>query len=101
MATFFVARPVGIGISLIGSDISLKAKAFMAWFGPKGVATMSFSLYVLGHLADSQKVVDIASLCVLFSILAHGLTDVPGVNWIAKQAQGDPSLREEPAQAGA
>lgn len=84
--TFFVARPVGIGISLTGTDLSFRAKAFMAWFGPKGVATMSFSLFVLGHLANSQEVVDIASLCVLFSIIAHGLTDVPGANWIAKHS---------------
>ena len=84
--TFFVARPVGIGLSLMGTDLSLQAKAFIAWFGPKGVATMSFSLYVLGHLANSGEVVDIASLCVLFSIIAHGLTDVPGANWIAKRS---------------
>ena len=99
--TFFIARPLGIGVALTGTDLTLKAKAFMAWFGPKGVATMSFSLYVLGHLADSQEVVDIASLCVLFSIIAHGLTDVPGTNWIAKHGpttpNGDPATTQTAA----
>jgi NhaP-type Na+/H+ or K+/H+ antiporter len=99
--TFLVARPIGIGVSLAGTDLSLRAKAFMAWFGPKGVATMSFSLFVLGHLANSQEIVDIASLCVIVSIIAHGLTDVPGTNWIAKHSAEQPAGGDGVGQTGA
>jgi NhaP-type Na+/H+ or K+/H+ antiporter len=56
----------------------------MAWFGPKGVATMTFSLLVL---ADGfPRIFDLAALCVFASILAHGLTDTPGSNWVAARA---------------
>ena len=44
-----VARPVAIWIALAGTSVDTATKGFMAWFGPKGVATMTFSLFVLGE----------------------------------------------------
>ena len=52
------------------------SKAFIAWFGPKGVATMTFALFVLGSSAPAAgRIVGIAALAVFVSIIAHGLTD--------------------------
>ena len=51
----------------------------MAWFGPKGVATMTFALLVLAEgVPDGERIFNLAALCVFASILAHGLTDTPG-----------------------
>ncbi|MCX6388835.1 MAG: sodium:proton antiporter [Solirubrobacterales bacterium] len=85
VTTFLIARPIGVGVSLAGTGLPKSTKAFMAWFGPKGVATMSFSLLVLGRVSGSQEIFDIAALCVIVSIIVHGLTDVPGANWIGKR----------------
>jgi NhaP-type Na+/H+ or K+/H+ antiporter len=58
----------------------------MAWFGPKGVATMTFSLLVLtSHFAAAGRIFDLAALCVVVSVLAHGLTDTPGSEWLARR----------------
>ena len=60
----------------------------MAWFGPKGVATMTFSLLVLGEgFAGAERIFNLAALCVFASILAHGLTDTPGSNWVRSAVQ--------------
>jgi NhaP-type Na+/H+ or K+/H+ antiporter len=84
-----VARPVALAIALIGTGVSRAALAFMAWFGPKGVATMTFSLLVLGSgVPGAERMYDIAALVVLCSIVAHGLTDTPGSEWMARQAGG-------------
>jgi NhaP-type Na+/H+ or K+/H+ antiporter len=57
----------------------------MSWFGPKGVATMAFALFVLGSAApEAERVFNIAALAVLVSIIAHGLTDHAGSEWIAR-----------------
>ena len=48
VVTLLVARPVALAIALVGTRVSRATLAFMAWFGPKGVATMTFSLLVLG-----------------------------------------------------
>ncbi|MFM8561005.1 MAG: cation:proton antiporter [Solirubrobacterales bacterium] len=86
---FLVARPVAIWISLIGTRLKLdvETKAFMAWFGPKGVATMAYSIFVLtAGVTGAVEITNLAALCVLVSIIAHGLTDAPGTRWIARHA---------------
>ena len=89
--TLLVARPVAIFVALLGSrQVSPAEKAFMAWFGPKGVATMTFALFVLGSGAPAaEPIAAIAALTVLVSIVAHGLTDHPGAEWIARRAERD------------
>jgi NhaP-type Na+/H+ or K+/H+ antiporter len=84
--TLLLARPVAVWIALAGTGRAAPEKAFMAWFGPKGVATMAFSLFVLSAgVAEGERIFNIAALAVMCSILAHGLTDTPGVGWIARR----------------
>ena len=83
-------------LDLPGRDrVSTPLKAFMAWFGPKGVATMTFSLLVLSSgFEGDARIFNLAALCVFVSILAHGLTDSPGVEWVAKRARAAPPAPE-------
>jgi sodium/hydrogen antiporter len=92
-ATLLVARPVAIWIALAGTGLPTAWKAFMAWFGPKGVATMTFSLLVLAdQIPGNERLFNIAALCVFVSILAHGLSDTPGAEWLARrEAQPAPA----------
>jgi NhaP-type Na+/H+ or K+/H+ antiporter len=85
--TLLVARPVAVFVSLTGTrQVDTAEKAFMAWFGPKGVATMAFALFVLGSAApEGERIANIAALAVLVSIAAHGLTDHAGAQWIARR----------------
>ena len=86
LATFVIARPVAIWVALAGTRIGTASKAFMAWFGPKGVATMAFSLLVLSRQVEGgPRVFNIAALAVFASILVHGASDTPGTNWIARR----------------
>ena len=84
--TLLVARPAAVFAALTGTRrVSAAGKAFMSWFGPKGVATMAFALFVLGSAApEAERVFNIAALAVLVSIIAHGLTDHAGSEWIAR-----------------
>ena len=86
--TLLVARPIAIWIALAGTRLTPDVKAFMAWFGPKGVATMTFSLLVLSkNIPEGGRIFDLAALAVFCSIIVHGLTDTPGVNWIARRVE--------------
>jgi sodium/hydrogen antiporter len=87
-ATFLLARPLAVWIALLGTDTDRQTRLFMGWFGPKGVATMTFSLLVLDqHIASGERIFDLTALVVFCSIVAHGLTDTPGANWIARHAE--------------
>ncbi len=83
-----VARPAAVLLSLVGIRLPLSFKVFMAWFGPKGVASMLFALLVLTSTALHRALVfDIASFTVLASIIAHGLTDTVGATWIERRLE--------------
>jgi NhaP-type Na+/H+ or K+/H+ antiporter len=85
--TLLIARPAAIAVALIGTRLPFYLQAFMAWFGPKGVATMAFSLLVLAQgFPAAERIFNLAALCVFTSILAHGLTDTPGSNWVASRS---------------
>ena len=89
--TLLVARPVAVWLSLVGTGFGAAAKWFMAWFGPKGIATMTFSLLVLSReISAGTEIFDLSALVVLTSIIAHGLTDTPGVNWLARRSPEGP-----------
>jgi NhaP-type Na+/H+ or K+/H+ antiporter len=90
VVALIVARPVAVAIALAGTRVSREALAFMAWFGPKGVATMTFSLLVLASdVAAGERIFNLAALTVLFSIVAHGVTDTPGSEWMARRAEAE------------
>jgi NhaP-type Na+/H+ or K+/H+ antiporter len=92
--TLLVARPVAIWVALAGTGLEAAVKHFMAWFGPKGVATMTFSLLVLSsNFPGDERIFHLAALCVFASILAHGVTDTPGAEWIARRTRSEPDVR--------
>jgi NhaP-type Na+/H+ or K+/H+ antiporter len=83
-----IARPVAVLASLPGTKLPRPQKLFIAWFGPKGVASMLFALLVLDEpVAEGSVVFDVAAFVILSSILAHGLTDTVGARWIERRMQ--------------
>ena len=91
LAAFIVVRaadrpPGGCAAVVRGHAHPAPEKLFMAWFGPKGVASMLFALLAAESAAPHRTLVfDVASFVILASITAHGLTDTVGANWIARK----------------
>ncbi len=85
-----VARPGAVLAALAGTRLPRPHKLFMAWFGPKGVASMLFALYVLDSEVGHENVIfDVAAFTILASILAHGLTDTLGARWIERRMRSE------------
>jgi NhaP-type Na+/H+ or K+/H+ antiporter len=90
-----IARPAAVLLAFLPIREPLPNKLFMAWFGPKGVASMLFALLVLSSTdANRTLVFDVASFTIITSIVAHGLTDTLGANALARwlgRAQSAPT----------
>jgi sodium/hydrogen antiporter len=85
---FLLARPLAVWVALLGTRTDRATRLFMGWFGPKGVATMTFALLVLDeNISNGTRIFDLTALVVFCSIIAHGLSDTPGANWIAAHAE--------------
>ena len=83
---FLVARPAALLLSLARTGLARPLKLFMAWFGPKGVASMLFALFVLNSgVGERSLIFDVAAFTIVASITAHGLTDTVGARWIEKR----------------
>jgi NhaP-type Na+/H+ or K+/H+ antiporter len=81
-----VARPLAVMLSFMRTGIPQSEKLFMAWFGPKGVASMLFALFVLkSDVGHNSLIFDTAAIAIIVSIVAHGLTDTIGAQWLARR----------------
>jgi sodium/hydrogen antiporter len=81
-----VARPAAVLLALVGTRLPRSQRLFVAWFGPKGVASMLFALFVLKSEVDAAGTIfDVAAIAILASIVAHGLTDTVGARWIERR----------------
>jgi NhaP-type Na+/H+ or K+/H+ antiporter len=81
-----VARPAAVLLSFARTGIPRPQKMFMAWFGPKGVASMLFALFVLkSDVGEANLIFDVAAIAIICSIVAHGLTDTVGAQWMARR----------------
>jgi NhaP-type Na+/H+ or K+/H+ antiporter len=81
-----VARPAAVMLSFVRTGIPRPQKLFMAWFGPKGVASMLFALFVLkSQVGNGELIFDVAAIAIIASIVSHGLTDTLGARWMARR----------------
>ncbi len=80
-----VARPVAIALSFLDSRLPWQEQAAVAWFGPKGFASVVYGLIVLESGAQrAEAMFHLVALAVMLSILAHS-TDVPIAHYFARR----------------
>lgn len=84
-------RMLGVMLSLVGTGFRWQTFLFVGWFGPRGLVTVIFMLIALEHLEltdTGRSVLATASLTVVLSVLAHGLTADPLANrygqWVSR-----------------
>ena len=70
----FIARPLAIGIVLRRAAVSNKARAFIGWFGPRGLNSLLLALLVLqAGVAGSEALLAVVGVVVTVSVIAHGV----------------------------
>jgi sodium/hydrogen antiporter len=83
-----LARPIAISLSFFRVGLPGPHRAFIAWFGPKGVAGILFAELVLNSDAGhASTIFETAAFVILASIVVHGLTDTVGAKWIERRME--------------
>ncbi len=73
-----IVRMLPMLIALTGTGLSLHEKLFLGWFGPRGLASIVFSVIVLGYDVPGGEILSLIVVCtVLLSVIAHGMTANP------------------------
>jgi sodium/hydrogen antiporter len=72
-------RMIPVAISLIGTGVKPVTTLFVGWFGPRGLASILFGVFLLEEtgapIADS--IFDVVIWTVLISIVLHGMSALP------------------------
>lgn len=60
-------------LSLLGSDVNLRGRLLIAWFGPRGLSSLLLVLLpIFAGVPGSEQLFSICSMVVLVSIVLHG-----------------------------
>ena len=89
-----VTRPVPVFAVLLGSELSVRQQLSVAWFGPKGFASVAYAVIVaFADVDDGVKVLALTAATVLVSAAAHSSTDL----LIARKLADEDRARTAPA----
>jgi len=76
-----VVRMLPVTLSLLGLGLRPGTWLFMGWFGPRGLASVVFTLVALEELesgsAQTTPLVQVVTWTILLSVVAHGVTAAP------------------------
>jgi NhaP-type Na+/H+ or K+/H+ antiporter len=74
-----VIRMVPVAVALVGTRLGRPTVALVAWFGPRGLASVVFALLALEELGGpaADHAVAVITITVMLSVVAHGATADP------------------------
>ena len=72
-------RMVPVGLSVIGVGLKRNTIGYLGWFGPRGLASILFGIFVLeqADLPSAEQILHIVTWTVLISVVLHGISSVP------------------------
>ena len=74
-----LVRMVPVAVALIGARLGWETVVLVAWFGPRGLASVVFALLALEELGNhtADRAVAVIAITVLISVVVHGATAEP------------------------
>lgn len=87
-ALIVLVRPISVFLSLMGTNLGVKEKAFLAWLAPRGIVAaavaslFSFQLEGLYPEAAVSGLVPIIFLVIVGTVAVYGLTIAPLGRWL-------------------
>lgn len=71
-----IVRIIPIWISLTGTSLAMKEKLFLGWFGPRGLASILFTLIMMAEFEfpNEEEFLACVSMTVFISVVLHGIS---------------------------
>jgi NhaP-type Na+/H+ or K+/H+ antiporter len=81
-----VIRMAPVAVALVGSGLDRATIALVAWFGPRGLASVVFCLLALEELGSqaAHHAAAVISFTVVLRVVVHGATADPLAGWYAR-----------------
>jgi NhaP-type Na+/H+ or K+/H+ antiporter len=74
-----IVRMAPVAVALVGTRLGWPTVVLVAWFGPRGLASVVFALLALEELGSptADRAVAVIAITVLLSVVVHGATAEP------------------------
>ncbi|RIH90396.1 K(+)/H(+) antiporter NhaP [Calidithermus terrae] len=90
---FFLIRPLAVWVGLLGTPTTARQRLLMGWFGIRGIGTLYYLGYAIGEGVGRSRAVDVTGLAVTVvaaSIVLHGVSSTPLLNWYHRSLEASP-----------
>jgi sodium/hydrogen antiporter len=97
-----VVRMLPVAVALIGTRARTKTVAFLGWFGPRGLASIVFTVIVADetNLPHISTIITTVAFTIVVSVYAHGITARPLTARYADWFHGHPRDERPPMEDG-
>ena len=87
-----VVRMLPVAVALIGTHARVQTVAFVGWFGPRGLASIVFTVIALetGSLAHASEITVAVGFTIVLSVYLHGLSAKPLTDRYARWYRAHP-----------
>ena len=83
MLAIVAVRPLAIVAALFNTGLPWREQAVVAWFGPKGFASIFYSLLIWkAGVPQGAQLFHLAAVVIALSIVAHSSTDTVIARWV-------------------
>jgi sodium/hydrogen antiporter len=90
---------VPVALAMIGTGLRPTSLLFMGWFGPRGLASVVFTLIAFESLHEGglapDALIEVATWTVLLSVIAHGVTAGPLASKYGRSVADEPVEQHE------
>jgi len=81
---FFIVRPLAVWLATIGTGMPRIRRLLIGWLGIRGIGSINYIAFAWVHGMggeEARTMVDMALTLVVTSIVVHGITVTPLLNW--------------------
>jgi NhaP-type Na+/H+ or K+/H+ antiporter len=95
-----VARMLPVAVALAGTRARAPTVAFLGWFGPRGLASIVFTVVVMdeARLPNMATITTVVVFTIVVSVYAHGLTAQPLTGRYASWFRAHPADSRPPME---
>lgn len=95
-ALILIVRPLATALTIRRAEFSTARRRVLAWFGIRGIGSIYYVTYAIGHADYAQWMHELASATlatVAISIAVHGVSATPLMGWL-RRTRGHVNVEE-------
>ena len=106
LSLMLTVRPLAVALGCIGSGLSLRQQAFLAWIAPRGIVSASTAGLVALRLEEAGvlgagRVQGLVFLTILMTVILNGCTASPLARWLQVVPASEPQGKRQEEEQGA